>query len=302
MRLRLFLLGLFVSVSLAAAQQRYPQLAPFQDIVWPQSNERPPLITLDGETYELLVINNLYIEDVVEFSLREYGDRWQKRIAEDLVQVLSEMDIPPGETVSILVRVPGEDETLELGNVPMTEENSRLVEDSREARGEENSLPKASTEEMLADLDLFQKALETRFSYLHANDFDYQSNLDTLRQEVEAGLSLEEFGLGLERVVAGFIDGHAGVSGFSLPEGYTPFAMAWTGERVVAFKPDRANFVDPAHPYLVAIDGVPLERWLEAASRYIADGSPQLVRRRALRDLRNIQFFVKNLSYPLNQP
>ena len=155
---------------------------------------------------------------------------------------------------------------------------------------------------MLEDLDLFQEALETQFAYLHANEYDYQGNLDALREEVRAGMSVEAFGLGLERVIAGFIDGHARVSDLRLPEnleGYAPFHLNWAGERAAAVKLNRTDFLDASHPYLVAIDGVPLERWLGAASRYVANGSPQYVRRQALQRLRDIQFFRHELRLPL---
>ncbi len=311
-RLRYFSILVFASIlsgvlSFAAAQD-YPKLAPFQAIEWLGGAEQPPTVTLDGETYELLEIDTLSVENIVAFSRGAYGDDWDKRIAEDLVQVLSEMDAPPRDTVTLLVRVPGEDEVRELSDVAMTEANRRAVWLMRhpEALARDTSredMPRdTSPEGMLEDLDLFQEALETQFAYLHTNDYDYGSNLDALREEVRAGISVEEFGLGLERVIAGFIDGHAGVRGQGLPEdlkGYAPFHLNWAGERAVAVKLNRTDFLDASHPYLMAIDGVPLERWLGAASRYVANGSPQYVRRQALQRLRDIQFFRHELRLPL---
>ena len=304
-RLRYFSVLFFAStlsgVSSFAAAQDYAKLAPFQDIEWSEGFQQPPTITFRGETYELLAIDRLSIGEIVTFSRCQYSDNWDRRITEDLVQVLSEMDAAPGDAVTL--RVLGERGAEELTNVPMTTGNRQAAYLARAERGppEEENTP-LTPEALLEDLACFERALETQFAYLHANDYDYGSDLDALREEVQAGMSVEEFGLGLERVTAGFIDGHAGMSGLGIPEdleGYAPFNLDWAGERAVAVKLNRTDFLDAAHPYLVAMDGVPLERWLGAASRYVANGSPQLIRRRALRNLRDIQFFRSELGLPL---
>ncbi|MEM7517718.1 MAG: S41 family peptidase, partial [Planctomycetota bacterium] len=96
---------------------------------------------------------------------------------------------------------------------------------------------------------------------------------------------------GLAREVHGALpDGHAGVSSEHIrrPEHFPPFLLQETEGGIVAFLQDRSSFVDEEHPYVVSIDGLKVEKWIERASEWEAKGSSQLVRRRALRGLRNL--------------
>ena len=58
------------------------------------------------------------------------------------------------------------------------------------------------------------------------------------------------------------------------------------------------QLLDPSCPYVASIDGLPLERWLEAAARHVARGSPQLIRRRSLEWLGEVGFLREELGLP----
>src|SRR5690606_27125230 len=62
--------------------------------------------------------------------------------------------------------------------------------------------------------------------------------------------------------------------------------------------PDRSQLLDPARPYVVSIDQRPLREWIDAVSPFVAQGSPQLVQERSLRQLRWIQFARGCLNLP----
>jgi hypothetical protein len=79
---------------------------------------------------------------------------------------------------------------------------------------------------------------------------------------------------------------------------YAPFLCAWSSRGLVAFKPDRRGFVDPAHPIVVSIDSVPVERWIEAAQRTIPEGSASMRRERAARALRYVGYLRRELGLP----
>jgi hypothetical protein len=66
--------------------------------------------------------------------------------------------------------------------------------------------------------------------------------------------------------------------------------------RLVAFKPDWSDFVDPNFPFLRAIDDVSMNKWLEAAELTVAKGSPQFVRYNTIRNLRYIEVLRKELG------
>jgi Tol biopolymer transport system component len=147
-----------------------------------------------------------------------------------------------------------------------------------------------SADEVARDLDAFQRELETRWAYLKANGVDYRSAIDAVRSQAAKGMATETYALALQRIIAMFIDGHAGVSGVRLPPGFLPFLIEPSGDRFVAFLPDRSRFVDSDHPFIAQIDGRPIADWIEAAGPFSPQGSPQYRTRHALRQMRYLQF------------
>jgi hypothetical protein len=140
------------------------------------------------------------------------------------------------------------------------------------------------------DVDQFEAELEGRFAYLRTNDADYKSAIQTLRQRAASGMTVHELGVELKKVIALFIDGHAGIGGAGEPSGYLPFGMEAIGERFVALQPDRLGFVDPLHPYVRAIDGRTIADWRRALQVVLPRGSPQLLTVLTLRYLQYLQY------------
>lgn len=148
------------------------------------------------------------------------------------------------------------------------------------------------------DLDAFRREFEGRFSYLRANQVDYRAAIEGVYARAGQGLTVQQLGIELQQIISLFIDGHAGVRGFSYPKGYLPFLLGVSGERVVGFHADRSALLDAAHPYVAALDGRPLQEWLRAVERHSPKGSPQYRRFRGLRLLRNLQFMRAQLGLP----
>ena len=104
----------------------------------------------------------------------------------------------------------------------------------------------------------------------------------------------------VHRVVCRLGDGHARATDWDdeLPDGFLPVLLQGASGGIVAFKQDRTGFADPARPYVVEIDGLPVEDWMASASVYVTDGSPQLIERRSLRMLRWINLVRDELGRP----
>ena len=58
-----------------------PKLSPFTDV---QFEENRVLVEYDGGRYEWRELDGIEVADIVASSQKQFGDRWQKRIAEDL--------------------------------------------------------------------------------------------------------------------------------------------------------------------------------------------------------------------------
>ncbi len=115
----------------------YPRLAPYSAVRWQESQ---PEIRIDGQWYKLVSLDDIPSDEIVAFSKKTYGDRWQMRFEEDLVEVLSRMGHPPKETVTLVVQPLTSSKTQVLKDVPMTAKNRAELKAAVRVR-EESSKP-----------------------------------------------------------------------------------------------------------------------------------------------------------------
>lgn len=249
-----------------------------------------PEVKIDGQWYRLRAIDDVPVQDILDFIHQVEDDRWPRRFAEDLVEMLNKMGNPPGETVKLLVRnvETGEEKTLDKAPLNKANRDALLaLRDQLRAK----PLPPIKPPVLDAALTDLKKLLDERWSYRHANRADFDAAIESLREKSASGISTFDFGVELEKIIGLGIDGHAGVEGNSRIKGnYLPFLLAAEGERVVAFKPTRSGFLAEGFPYLTKIDGTEISRWCEAVAVLRPRGSPQFVRRHALENLRNLDF------------
>jgi hypothetical protein len=157
--------------------------------------------------------------------------------------------------------------------------------------------------EYLADIDELEHRLLDQSSYLTRLGFDYNKALEDLRRSIDAGTQPDRFIARIQKLVMQIGDCHASVrSGVELPRsGFLPLRPADTTIGVAALRINVNQLLDHRCPYLESIDGVPLERWLYAASRYVPRGSPQLVRRRSLEWLGALDLLREELNLPAGE-
>lgn len=101
-----------------------PKVSPFTDLQF--DNDRI-LVTYGDRTYQWLEIDGLKVEDIVTTCKWRFGSLWQKRIAEDLVFVLWQMDHYPGSTVSLRLLDLETQQDFIVPDAPMTSENRSAI-------------------------------------------------------------------------------------------------------------------------------------------------------------------------------
>ncbi len=161
--------------------------------------------------------------------------------------------------------------------------------------------PRLSRKQAEQDLDELEWLLENRYSYLKLRGVDYRAALDSIRASLGDGISRPLFGYQLTKFIALFGDGHSRVASStvhlkSLCSGFSPFIAEESSGRLVAFKADRSDLLDPDFPFLRAIDRLAVDSWLEAAGRFVAKGSPQYYRYHSIRNLRYIECLRRELG------
>lgn len=294
--------GAFVVALLArtATEQQdgkgYPRLAPYPAIRW--SAEQPE-VELDGAWFRLDAIDGSTSHDIVGFAKWKWPDIWQKRFEEDLVEVLTKMGKPPKTLVALDLVDLATQRKVHLDKVEMTEANRKAILLAAFARAEPKD-PRLAPKETKAsparldrataqsDLDALARLLTDHYSYFARGSKEVSAALADAKSRLADSQSFDEFACTVEEVLACLGDGHSGVEDVErhLAPGCAPFLVGDAGGRLVAFRSDRGAFLAPGRPYLVKLDGMPVERWLEAAASLVAHGSPTFVRHGSLRYLR----------------
>ena len=268
----------------SSSRRDYPNYAAFSGLRW---EGEIPVVKVEGDWFELVSISGVQASEIVAWCQENLGDKARERFREDLPVVLALMGHPTSSDVILELRKGGQ---LKRQKVTMTENNRRLL------RGRS---PKAELAPV-AVIDGFQDVIESRFAYAQTNGAKWEDALAVLRENKPKSKDQLAFELG--KIMALFIDGHAQVSGSDklireIP-GRLPFLIEPVGERFIAFRPDRSGFLADSKPFITAIDGIPLELWLEKTAPFVAKGSPQYRSRHGLRMLRYLGFFRKQLALP----
>ncbi len=279
--------------ALAEPQDHAVQASPFEALRW---EDDQPQVRVADVWYRPVAIDGVDVVKIVEACERRWPGQLRKRFSEDLMEAMDLVGSNPGHEVTLkLVRLADGEEVV-LEGVPNTSENRRAL------WGANNDVPtwkpELSADEARADLRAFEDGLRERFAYLELRDVAWQRELEGLAAEFSEPVSSVRLADALHRLLMKFGDGHAGVQAFGYPLGergpFLPFLIADSARGAVAFSEGRSSFLDPEHPFITSIAGVPLDELVAALQPYVAAGSPQLVRRRALGLLRDAA-----LWYPL---
>ena len=107
-----------------ATRRDPPKLSPFTDV---QFDGEKVLVTYDGQAVQWLELDAIQVDDIIAASKKQFGERWQKRISEDLVEVLWGMDHKPGDTVQLRLLDPKTNRDFVVEDAPMTKENRRVI-------------------------------------------------------------------------------------------------------------------------------------------------------------------------------
>jgi hypothetical protein len=104
--------------------QSPPKVSPFTQVVY---EDDKVFVEYNSTRYEWLGIDDIPVTKISEFSQNQFRDLWQKRITEDLVEVLWGMGHFPSETVKLQLRNLRENVQFTIVDAPMTHENRQSM-------------------------------------------------------------------------------------------------------------------------------------------------------------------------------
>lgn len=278
-------------MALPLLAQDHPQKAsPFDAIRWVNDH---PEVQVQDRWFRPLKIDGVSVSELLVAADKRWPGQRQKRFAEDLMEIMALLDHSAGHEVSLTLDPLDGGSELHLNAVPNTLGKRQSLRDAnRNLSGRNKKLTKAQA---LADIDEFQNRLTDQFAYLSWKGVDLQAEITPLKISLSDSVEASDLANKLHQILMKFGDGHASVSGSGYSLGnkgpFLPFLIADTGNEFLAIKEDRSGFVDSEYPRLVALDGVPVEKWLEKVRKYVVSGSPQLVRARSIRLLRDLSLW-----------
>jgi predicted esterase len=120
-------------------QDRFQRVSPFEGVRWKGEVYE---VQVGGTWYALEAVSDLPVANIVAFCKKTYGDRWGKRLDEDLFEILAGMGkAPSGKKVTLKVKTLDTGESKVLPDVEMTEAKRRAIwqgrRDAEEAPSEE---------------------------------------------------------------------------------------------------------------------------------------------------------------------
>jgi hypothetical protein len=89
---------------------------------------------VDDQWFKLISLNGIPAKEIVDFSKETYGEKWQKRFEEDLVELMARMGHPPEKTVTLEVQSLTSSEKQTLKEVRMTYANRGAIRAAAQAR------------------------------------------------------------------------------------------------------------------------------------------------------------------------
>lgn len=302
MCLLLISLAVQVSAQSVSALQRHDRKgSPFDGLRW---HENRPEVLVEDVWYEPLTIEGVTTTSILDVCEERWPGKQQKRFGEDLIEAMAIMGYELPETVTLeLIRLE-DGAPITLTNVAVTEDKRDAIRDAgRSVRRNPPTLAVPAVipkDQAKADVAEFGQRLEDQFAYLHLRSIDLAAELALLEAQLGEQVQVADLSAALNELLLRFGDGHSGVHSVHDPEPthWLPFLLSDCGRGLAASQPDRSALLNPDFPFLIALDGQPLARWLDALRPRIAAGSPQLIRSRALKLLRDLNRVRRDLGLP----
>lgn len=133
--------AVLILFALSVQGSQLPEKAsPFTAVKWEGDT---PVVRFENEWYYLKKIERFNMERIIDFAKQEYGDRWQKRFSEDLVEVLKGMGYTPNVRINLILQKEGK--IYEKQGI-MSEENRDRVREYNNTHTARESKPEGTIE------------------------------------------------------------------------------------------------------------------------------------------------------------
>ena len=290
-RIRTYFTGMICLLVLLSCTKQTPR-SPFEGLEWGPDGV---VCHIDNQRYQLKGIGGVHIQALLESCKKKFGQAWIEVFESDFDSVLKLLNLE-GNAVSLKLFSLA-DSTLSTQTIPLLEENIQLIKKHRLVYAERinrplpDSLsalfsPAARTfknnaghtikdilpaETLLNDLAHIDWLLENHSIYLNDSLRVYREAIDALRFVGQDGMPADEF---YTEALLFFASCRKPQPALRIRTTATqsdvqqllPIHLHEIGNRLAAFSIHDNTLLAQDHPYLVQINGIEIEQWLNAAS------------------------------------
>jgi len=271
---RYFILTVLCFSSLLAVSQQLTlaKASPFTAVRW---EKEQPIVQFEDEWYQFEKIDGLGKEVIFDFCKKQYGSKWQKRFAEDLVEVLTALGHQPDVKVALKLSKNGVSNTY-TGTFTSENRNKLLLyKKSIEGTKPISTTPQTiSVAEAIADLTQFEEILKSSSSYSQLSTFDYKLAIKTIGNIIvhqNKEVDVNEFTHELAKIMAEIGDRHSSIKNEAFNKKNhkkynlrLPFGLATLNGKIIGLKKDTQaenyEYYDRAYPFIKSIDGMAIEK------------------------------------------
>ena len=274
MRKYFMLMALCFGMAAAGFAQKLTleKASPFTAVKW---EEDQPIVQFDNAWYALIKLDGYTSGQLLDFCKKEFGDKWQKRFSEDLVEVLKSMGAEPEEKVKLVLSDGNQRKNV---IAIYTLENRQKVLMYNNSVQQSNSIKEITVAQAIEDIEAFQKLLEEESSYIQVSDYDYKNDIDELKTAISVSkgtININFLTHELAKIMAEIGDRHSSVRNEALFIAdhptyrlQLPFTLAPLNNKVVALEQvdngENYAYLHEAYPYVKSINGLAIEQLIDS--------------------------------------
>jgi len=203
-------------------------------------------------------------------------------------------------------------------NRAQADRNEEVPQTNEDSTTKVNWAERLQPEVIRADVEQFRGLLKSKWLVPPPEGADFDAALDGLAKRAAAGMTRSEFLIELQKILALGQDGHAVMTGwvgvldsFGTDQGFPNFLIDICGDNYIAYRVEHLpegpvnprrryqfQLLREGFPYVSAIDGVPMEKWIARISRFVPRGPELSVRWRCMEYLQYLPFWRQQLGLP----
>jgi hypothetical protein len=261
----------FVSLTGFSQKLQLEKASPFTAIHW---ENQQPVVQFGGEWYTLEKLDIYTSKELLSFCKQKFGDKWQKRFSEDLIEVLKEMGSPPNEKVQLLLSNGFQQKNV-TGTYSLENRQQVVAYAKTNAQGQK----KLTIQQSIEDISEFERLLDQQSSYIHLTNYNYRSGINLLKKKVEKSTSeinVDYLVYEFAKIMAEIGDRHSSVKNesFEMSNYFTyslqlPFAIAPLKWKAVAVKNIENEGISYKYyngdfPFIKAINDLPIHLLIDS--------------------------------------